>query len=175
MGRISIGDKISIFLLGLMFSIMLFFVIYTALAQVFTDFLIENFDDVTNLSIIVLTLLILSFIVSIGVGLLICGDISKSVIYKSSIMSFLINFVILIFIGYLSMFILYPQVFTNIVGVQVIFIFPQIIVYFAIYVVGNIFYLYIGTQILYFIFFIIFLEKFYQFKRVKYVSPKYER
>jgi len=175
MGRISIGDKISIFLLGNIFSIMIFFIIYTAFAQIFTDFLIENFDDVTNLSIIVISLLFLSFIASIGTGLLICTDINKSVVLKASIMAFCINFLILILISYFSMFILYPQVFTNIVGFQIIIIFPQIIIYFGVYVIGNIFYMYILIQFIYFILFVIFLEEFFEYRKVKYTPPKYTR
>lgn len=175
MGRINIGDKITVVILGMIFSVMIFFIIYTAFAQIFTDFLIQNFDDVTNLSIITITLLFLSFIASIGVGLLICTDINKSVVLKASIMAFMINFLILILISYFSIFILYPETFTNIVGFQVVLIFPQIIIYFCIYTIGNIFYAFILIQFIYFIIFIIFLEEFFQYRKIKYKPPKYTR
>ena len=175
MSRIDLNKKVSIVILGLMISVMVFFIIYVAFAQFLSDFIIENFDDVTNLSILVLGLLFISFISSIAVGILICTDLKKSVVLKASIMAFCINFLILILISYISMFVLYPWIFENIIGFQIILIFPQVIIYFGIYVMQNIFYMFILSQFIYFIIFVIFLEKFHQYRKIKYISPSYTR
>lgn len=175
--KIPIKQKITILGVGFLASLLLLLIIYVMFAQVIVDFLINSIDNQIILSLIILGLLMLSFVISLIVGFLITDDIRKTSILKASIMSFLVNFIIILVISYVSLIIFYPNVFSEVSGLEIILIFPQVIIYFSIYILIHPFYLFIISSFVYFIIFIIFLEIYYESKalRKKEYEPSYRR
>jgi len=133
-------------------------------AQVLTDTLIGNINNNLMLLIIVLGLFLFTIIISIIVGYLITRNIGTGIVYKASIMSFSCLIMFLFGITNGSLLIFYKEVYANIHGFQILLIFPQVLIYFGIYIMNEIFYTFILIIIVYYVFFIFFLEKFYEVK-----------
>jgi len=164
MSRIDIGTKINIFLVGSVASVLLFFLFEVIFARTLMDTVIGQYDDYTILFLIILGLQLISLIVPTFVSLWITENVSKSSIYIATFLAFLTNIVFLIGVSYVSLFILYPQVFDVVEGFEIILVLPSVLVYFGIYVLGNVFVLFIVSVVSYYIFYLIFLEKFYKYK-----------
>lgn len=172
MGKISITVKLNIVIIGIIASLLFFFMAEVLLAEFFLNFVIDNYEDRIVLSSLILSLFLLSFVTSIIIGILVADRINRIIILKASIMAFVSTLIVIITLSYTLMFWLHPEIFSEVSGLEIIFILPQIIIYFAIYILGNVFFLFMLAQILYFIKFIIFLEKFY-IRRLVYQKAHY--
>ena len=161
---ISIRRKINIIVIGCISTLLILLMIEVFFAQILTDIIIGNISDNLILLIIISGLFFFTIIISIVVGFFITGDITKMGVYKASLMSLgcLLLFLFIITNG--SLLIFYKQVYSKIHGFQVLGISPQVLVYFSIYILEDVFNLFILTIIIYYLFFIIFLEKFYEVK-----------
>lgn len=175
--KIPIKQKITILGVGFLASLLLLLIIYVLFAQVIVDYLINSLDNLIILSLIILGLLMLSFIISLVVGFLITDNIKETSVLKASVMSFLVNFFLIVIISYISMFIFYPNVFSEVSGLETLLIFPQVIIYFSIYILSHPFYLFIVSSFVYFIIFIIFLEIYHERKPLRKIEykPSYRR
>ena len=170
--NITTKKKINIFMIGFVASLMFLLMFYVLFAQILSDFVIGNVEDNSVLFAIILGLLLITFFVSIIVGGMIIKGIKQTSIIKASIMSILLTLFIIIIISYIGLFVLFPQVFRELQDIEIILIFPQVIVYFGIYVLGQVYALFILTLIIYFLLFVSFLDVFYQYAPKKYVSKK---
>lgn len=170
--KLEIKKILSIIGLGFISSLLVLLILEVVFAQVLVDFIISNVDNQLILSLIVLGLLLFTFIVSIVIGFLVSSEIKKIVIIKASIMAFIINFIIINIISYVSMWIFYPEVFSEVSGLEVFLIFPQVILYFSMYMLSHPFYLFILSSLIYFIVYVIFLEQYYEQKPLKKIHYK---
>lgn len=162
MNEIPFFKKVNIFSIGLISSLLLLLMFYTMFAQLLVDFVIGELESNTVLFAIIIGLLLITSLVSITVGSLMIEDVKETVVIKASIMSLLLTFFVVFIVSYVSLIVLYPEIFLNVEGFEVILIFPQVIVYFGIYVLDQVYYLFILFSIIYFIFFVIFIELFFE-------------
>lgn len=154
--------------LGALFSVMIFFMIEVLYAQVLLDYIIANLDNSNayfNIFLIFIGGEIIALLISIGVSLLIIGNVKRISIYKAILLAFILNLVLWFAISFLSIFFIFPEVFENIIGYEILVISPILIVYFGVYVLNDITLVWIITQITYFVLFGIFLIVFYKPKK----------
>ncbi len=164
--EISLKIKISIVGIGSISTLLVLLMWEVLFAQILTDTILNSINDNVMLLIIMTGMFILTTIISIIVGYFITKDITRISVLKTTIMSFLSLILFLFIISNVSLFILYRSVFSGIHGFQILFIFPQVLIYFSIYILNDVFNLFILQIVVYYIFFIAFLEKLYK-KMVK--------
>jgi len=162
--NLNLKQIISVVGIGFMASLVILLMIYTAFAQIITDFLIDNISDNVILLVIIIGLFIFTIIISVIVGFFITGNISRNSVLKASVLSLLCLVGVLFIISNGILFFYYSNIYDLVYGFEVLLIFPQVLIYFSIYILGTIFNLFIITIGLYYIFFIFFLEKFYKIK-----------
>ncbi len=154
-------DTINILGSGIGASLLVFLIIQVGFAQTLVDFVLDHISDDFTLSLIIFGLLSIAFIASIGTSILLTQFLSElSVLYASSL-AYYASFISLIIISYIFMFLKFRSVFSMVHGFEIMLIFPQVIITFGLYVLGNIIVLFIISMVLYYLFFILFLDKFY--------------
>ncbi len=154
-------DTINILGTGIGASLLVFLIIQVGFAQTLVDFVLDHISDDFTLSLIIFGLLSIAFIASIGTSILLTQFLSElSVLYASSL-AYYASFISLIIISYIFMFLKFRSVFSMVHGFEIMLIFPQVIITFGLYVLGNIIVLFIISMVLYYLFFILFLDKFY--------------
>lgn len=163
--EISIKRKISIIGIGSISTLLILLMIETAFAQILTDTIIGNISDNTILLIIMMGMFLFTIVISVIVGYFITQDITRTSVLKTTIMSFLCLLLFLFIISNGLLLIFYRNVYSKIHGFQVLFVFPSVLIYFAIYILGDVFSLFILEIVIYYIFFVIFLEKLYRGKK----------
>lgn len=149
-------------------------ILYTLFARFIVDFLISMMENELILSIIILGLLLLSLIVSIVTTILMNDDIREKTVLKSAFMAYTSTLVIIILLSYIGMFLHYPYIFYHLNGLEIMFSFSQVIIYFSIYMLPHPFYLVLIAQIIYYLTFIIYLESYHEEKPFKYKHVNYE-
>jgi len=162
--EIDIKKKINIVGIGSISTLLILLMIEVLLAQILTDTIIGNISNNLMLLIIMMSLFLFIIIISGIVGYFVAEDISKMSVYGASIMSLGSLLLFLFIVANSSLLLYYKNVYSRIHGFQVLGIFPQVLVYFSIYILGDVFNLFILTIVVYYIFFIIYLEKFYEMK-----------
>ena len=163
--NISIKRMISIIGIGSISTLLILLMSEVAFAQVLTNTLIGNISDNLILLIIILGLFLLTIIIAFVVGYFVSQDIALKSVRNASIMSLGCLFLFLFIVANGSLFILHRSVYSKVSGFEILWIFPQVLVYFSIYVLGDVFSLFILEIIVYYCFFIVFLEKLYQVKK----------
>ena len=174
MGNVSLSEKLNIFVVGMLASILMYFVFQTLFASVIVDLFLGNFDDEFILLLIILGFELVALIVSVFVSVLVAEDIKRSSVIKAASFAYLFNLVFLITISYLFLFILYPEVFSEVSGLEIILIFPTVMMDFAIYVLGHPAYFFIFSIVSYYVFFIILIDRFYKYRSVYQKKKKIE-
>ncbi len=162
--NISLKQKISIVGLGSVSTLLILLMTEVMFAQFLTNTLIGNISDNLMLLIIILGLFLFTVIIAFIVGYFITGDIKLKSVRNASIMSLACLLLFLFIVSNGSLFIFYGNVYQNIHGFQILLVFPQVLVYFSIYILGDVFNLFLLQIIVYYVFFVIFLEKLYQLK-----------
>lgn len=168
MNKIELDDKLNIFFLGNVLTWLLFFIFQPLFAQMIIDYTVNNLSNVEIIFLIILGLELVSLTISVIIGILITEGIRTTSVLSASIMAYLLTLFIWIVISYIGLFIFYPGIFEEVSGIEIIFVIPQVIVDFSIYVLNDVIWLFIFSQITYFILFIIFLEIFYVSKKRTY-------
>jgi len=166
--KIELDDKLNIFFLGNVLTWLLFFIFQPLFAQMIIDYTVNNLSNVEIIFLIILGLELVSLTISVIIGILITEGIRTTSVLSASIMAYLLTLFIWIVISYIGLFIFYPGIFEEVSGIEIIFVIPQVIVDFSIYVLNDVIWLFIFSQITYFILFIIFLEIFYVSKKRTY-------
>jgi len=159
--NISLKRKVGIIGIGSISTLLILLMIETIFAQIISDFLIGHISDNLILLIIISGLFLFTIIISIIVGYFVSQDIHQDSVYKSSIISLLCLLLFLFTISNGSLFIYYRNVYQNIRWFELVPVFPQVLISFSIYILGDVFNLFILMIVVYYIFFVIFLEKFY--------------
>lgn len=167
MGYFKLGWNVAlkIIVFGPLISLFAFLMLEVLTAHFFVNFIINNLEDRVTLSLIILVLLAISFITSIAAGLLITKeDLKKIVVIKASTMAYFVSLACIIVISYAYMLTFHTSFFAELNWIDFFLQFPVVIVFFGIYAFNSIISLYLFTGICYFIFFIIFLEKYHEYK-----------
>jgi hypothetical protein len=164
MADIIITRKLAIFGIGLIGNLFILLILYALFSQLLVDFVIGNISNQVVLGLIILGLMMISLIISIPISLWITNDVKRRVIYKSMLVSFIGTFIILYILSYVSLFYLYPDVFSEVEGLFILLIFPQVIMNFSIYVLSHPFYLVIIVGVIYFALYVVFLDFYYEAK-----------
>lgn len=162
--NISIKQKISIVGLGSVSTLLILLMTEVMFAQILTVALIGNINDNLMLLIIILGLFLLTIVIAFIVGYFISQDIAIKSVRNASLWSLACLLLFLFIVSNVSLFIFYRNVYQNILGFQILPVFPQVLVYFSIYILGDVFNLFLLQIIVYYVFFVIFLEKLYQLK-----------
>jgi len=167
MGKLTIKEKINVLIIGILVSVLFFFMIEVLFAFIIKNTVMGVMDNGFVLMLIILGLELLMFPIGILVGIMMTKQIKLKSVLKASLMAFISNLFFLIVVSYISLFIAYPEVFSEVSGVEIILIVPQVLVYFGIYILNNIILLFIFSVVSYFIFYIIFLDVFHEYKNYK--------
>lgn len=162
--KMSLKDNVNIIGIGVIASIMIFFIVYIVFAKSIYDLFIFNSDSSVILFVIILGFILITFIVSILISLLVSSNVSYDSIFKASIYAFISNIVMLILVSYIGVYLLYPVVFYEIQGPSIFIIVFDVVVYFSIYVLSHPLYLSIISIIIYYIFYTFYINVFYKFR-----------
>lgn len=169
MQEIETETKVRIFILGLFVSLLVVLMLWAFLARVINDFALDLLAGNDVLLLIILALLGISLLASTVVGITLTEDMSRSSVFNASLVALFFTFAIVIITSYGFVLVLYPVAFSELVGIAVVLAFPSVIAYFSIYVLNDVFTIYIFTIVVYYALFIVFLENFYEY------SPRYDK
>jgi len=169
MQEIDTETKVRIFILGLFVSFLVILMLWALLARIIKDFALDLLAGNDVLLLIILGLLGISLLASTIVGIMLTEDMSRRSVFNASLVALVFSFVIVIIMSYGFVLVLYPVAFSELVGIDVILAFPSVIAYFSLYVLNNVFTIYIITIFIYYSLFIAFLESFYEY------SPRYNK
>jgi len=165
--KISFKQKISIVGLGSVSTLLILLMLEVMFAQIITNTILNNISDNLMLLIIIIGLFLLTIVIAFIVGYFITQDIALKSVRNASILSLACLLLFLFITCNISLFILHENVYSKVYGFDILWIFPEVLVYFSIYILGDVFNLFILTIVVYYLFFIIFLEKLYIKKEVK--------
>jgi hypothetical protein len=169
MQEIETEDKVRIFILGLFVSLLVILMLWAFWSRVLNDFALDLLAGNDILLLIILGLLGISLFASTIVGIMLTEDMSRRSVFNASLVALVFSFVIVIIVSYGFVLVLYPVAFSELVGIEVVLAFPSVIAYFSLYVLNNVFTIYILTMVIYYSLFIVFLESFYDY------SPRYNK
>jgi hypothetical protein len=169
MQEIETEAKVKIFILGLFVSLLVILMLWAFLARVINDFALDLLAGNDILLLIILGLLGISLLASTIVGIMLTEDMSRRSVLNASLVSLVFSFVIIIMMSYGFVLVLYPIAFSELVGIDVVLAFPSVIAYFSLYVLNDVFTIYILTIAIYYSLFIVFLESFYEY------TPRYNK
>ena len=175
MKELKIKDLIKIFALNTILSLLFFIMIEAIFAQVFVDFLLNLLDQQMLLLCVVLGLNSIALIVSLLVSLLVTEQVRSKSIFISAGMAYASTFLAMLFLSYASLFLRYPSVFEGLEGAQILLVFPQVMVYFAVYCTPSPIWFFVFTILIYSLLFISFLAQYHEYKPIKYKKRGYER
>ena len=164
--NISIKKKLNIIGIGSVSTLLILLMVEVIFAQILTDTILNSINDNLMLLIIMVVMFLFTIIISVVVGYFLTEDIARKSVVKASIMGLMCLFLFLFIISNVSLFIKYRSIYSEIHGFQVLGVFPQVLVKFSIYILGDVFSLFILEIVVYYLFFIFFLEKLYQKKVV---------
>ena len=169
MQEIETEAKVKIFILGLFVSFLVILMLWAFFARIINDFALDLLVGNDILLLIILGLLGISLSASTVVGITLTEDMSRRSVFNASLVSLIFSFVIIIIMSYGFVLVLYPIAFSELVGIDVVLAFPSVIAYFSLYVLNDVFTIYILTIVIYYSLFIAFLESFYEY------SPRYDK
>jgi len=163
--EISLFRKVSIVGLGSISTLLILLMLEVLLASIITDTILGFINDNLMLLVIILSLMLLTIVIAFIIGFLISKDIALKSVRNASILSLVCLLSFLFVACNVTLFFNYRYIYSGLIGFEIIPVFPQVIVYFSIYMLGDVFNLFILIIIVYYVFFIFFLERFYK-KRV---------
>ncbi len=158
------NEKLNIVGIGIIASLSTFFIIYVLFSRIISLTVLENLENNVALLLIILGLFLISLISSILVSLWKCSHISQTSLLAAATMAYLCTLVITISLSYSIMLIRYPEMFAKVSGFEYVLIFPSVVMDFSIYYLGHPIYIGVVSIFVYYLVYIIFLEKFYQVK-----------
>lgn len=168
---------ISSLILGALLSLLIFLMIQTLLAQVILDLILpytEDAEGMFNIFLIFMLIESIGIIVSIVVPFFMGKMIPPRMIYISAILGLICMLLFWFVISFLTTFFWYPEIYVGLVGYDIIAYSPIIIVYYGIYVVGNITVIWWFTIITYYIFYTLFLYLFARKQSIRKIEVEYK-
>ena len=169
MPEIAIETKVRIFILGLFVSLLVILMLWAFWSRTLYNFAIDLLAGNDVLLLIILGLLGISLLASTLVGIMLTEDMSRRSVFRASGVSLFFSFAIIIMLSYGFVLVLYPVAFSKLIGFDVVLAFPSVIAYFSLYVLNDVFTIYIITIVIYNALFIVLLETFYEY------SPRYKK
>jgi len=163
-------DIIYIALGGPMLSLAFFFIIEIGYAQFMLDFVISQIE-LGGTSMLLLIFLggdLIATLICLVIGFIISERVKrirKVSVIMASIMTLLCNLFFWGLFPYFPAYIYYPEIFSEVVGIEIIFVLPEVYCYFGIYILNDIVMLWILKQLSYFLFLALFLKIFYLERR----------
>jgi len=164
MSNLDLKQKLNILIIGFFSSLLLTLIFYAFFAQIIVDIILTNIDNSLVLMFIIIGFLLINFILTLFAGFLVAEGVKETAILRASGMSLAINFLIITVLSYVSLWVIYPSVFSEAPGLEFFIIFPQVIMYFSIYILPHPFYLFILSSFIYHVIYVIFLENYYEEK-----------
>lgn len=162
--NINIKKKVSIIGIGSVSTLLILLMVEVLFAQILTDTILNNVSDNLMLLIIMMGMFLFTIIIAVIVGYFITADIKRRSVFKASVMSLLCLVLFLFIVSNGSLFMYYRGVYVDIHGFEILPVFPQVLIKFSIYVLGDVFNLFILVFVAYYLFFVFFLEKLYKLK-----------
>lgn len=145
-------------------------------AQIILDFVVELLSNDAYLNVLLIFLggEAIALAISVVASIFITQKIKKTAILKSALLSFLSNLLVWFIVSFVVLFVLYPGIFENIVGYEILIIAPVLVMYLGIYVIGDITLVWIYSQISYSFIFCGFLFAFRNEQKARiYLEEKY--
>jgi len=164
MSEIEIKTKGKIFVLGFLFSLLGTLMLYAFFARLINDLALDLLEGNDILLLIIIGQFGISFIISVAFGVLLTEDVAKRSVFLASGVALLVSFTLLLGICYFGLALMYPDIYSQLQGFDIIAAFPSVIMTFSIYILGNSFLINIITIIIYYLFFLTFLETFYEYE-----------
>ncbi|HEC40450.1 hypothetical protein LCGC14_0957740 [marine sediment metagenome] len=162
--EISVKKKLNILGIGSISTLLILLMVETLMAQIITDTILNSINDNLMLLIIMTGMFLFTTVISITIGYIITKDMTQKSVFKASILSLGCLLIFLFIVSNGSLLISYRNVYSKIIGFEIVPIFPQVLVYFSIYILRDVFNLFILIIIVYYVFFVFFLEKLYEVK-----------
>ena len=159
--NINIQRKISIIGLGSISTLFILLMVEVFMAQILVNSILGYINDNLALLVIIVSLFLFTIIIAFIVGYFVAGDIRLKSVRNASILSLACLFVVLFVVCNVSLYLNYKDIYSQIYGFEILWIFPQVLVYFSIYILEDVFSLFVIIIIIYYAFFVIFLEKLY--------------
>lgn len=171
--KITFKDAFNILFIGIVASMLMYLIVQVLFARIIDSF-IDSYSGEFVLFLIVIGSMCIMLIISVLVSLIVIQKISSDSLYKASIFALLSTFFIIWIIssGYI-VFNRPPGSEDYNVG-QIIINIPYNIVYYSVFGLTHPFYFSILVSGIYFSIYIVFLERYYKFKSIKYVRS-YEK
>lgn len=148
----------SIIGLGSISTLLILLMTEVMFAQFLTNMLIGNINDNLTLLIIIIGLLLMTVTISAIISYVITTDIAVKTIRNTIFMSLMCLIIFLFAICNITLFLNYRHVYDNLRGLDVFFVFPEVLVLFSIYVLNDVFSLFVIVIIIYYLMFIFFLR-----------------
>jgi len=148
---------------GSLFTLLIFFMIMVLSAQLFLDIILpytESADGMFNIFIIFMLIESIAIVISVVVPFFMGKAIKQYMIFASAILGILSMLLFFYVISFLSVFFYYSEIFEGLEGFDAIRYSPVIIVYFGIYVIGDITIIWWFSIIIYYCFYALFLYLF---------------
>lgn len=168
---------ISSLILGCLLSSLIFLMIQTLLAQVILDLILPYTTDAEgmfNIFLIFMLIESIGIVISIIVPFFMEKIIPRWMIYASASLGLLSMLLLWFSISFLTTFFLYPEIYEGLEGYDIIKYSPIIIVYYGIYVVGDITVIWWFTIITYYIFYALFLYLFARNQSIRRIEVVYK-
>lgn len=162
--NLSLGRMISIIGLGSVSTLMILLMVEVLMAQIIVNTILNNISDNLMIFIIIFTLFLLTILISIIVGYVITKDVRIKSVRNASLLGLGCLILFLFAISNITLYIYYSDIYDNIYGLDILWVFPQVLVNFSIYILNDVFNLFILTIVVYYIFFVFFLEKLHEIK-----------
>jgi hypothetical protein len=151
--------------------------IQTLFAQILLDLILPYTADaggMFNIFMIFLLIESIGIVISIVVPFFMGKMIPARMIYVSAILSLISTLLLWFVISFLTTFFWYPEIYVGLEGFEIVAYSPIIIVYYGIYVVGNITIIWWFTIITYYIFYALFLYLFARKQSIRRIEVEYK-
>jgi hypothetical protein len=162
--KIDAEKKLTIIGIGIIFSLIIFFIIYAGFARTLDLTIAKGIDpeseDLTIFFIIIFGIELLALIVSILVSFWQVSKIPDYIVLAAAIVSYLSILVFLFISSYTTLFLTNPELFYPYSGFEFLKIFPGVLIIFSIIIFNHPIYLAVLTIIAYNFIFLLFLERF---------------
>lgn len=159
--NISIKQKISVVGIGSLSTLLILLMMEVLMAQIITSTILNNISDNLMLLIIITSLFLLTIVIAFIVGFFVTQDIALKSVRNASVMSLMSLVLFLFAVANGSLFVYYRDVYSEIYGFEILWVFPQVLVLFSIYVLKDIFNLFLVVIFSYYVMFVVFLDKLY--------------
>ncbi len=144
--------------LGVVISVFFLLILLIPYFIFLEEFIIGNVDNNLIMGFIIIGLFLLGTLISTFASYyLLSKEASRTLILRIAIISIITSLLTLFIISFITLWFFDATIFSAIEYYELILIFPQQLIYFSIFILGEVYYLFIIMIFFYFIYFILFL------------------